>query len=278
LKFQISSKGIFMEGLSAHQAVDQLSSAQSTDVALKLFVHGFSQSERQMLEAIVKLSQRRQPPLTLLSETEAENADVVMIDCADIQTKKWANNQPWLKNKIVIRVDAAESFGRIVVKRPIQWPALPMLLARVLEQAPINSIAAQASTAKNNSVLVVDDSLAVRAQLRSLLEPHGLAVTEVDSAENAIKAAAASSYACILMDVLMPGIDGYEACRHIKSNTQGGNKSNVVMLTSRTSPFDRIKGKMAGCDAYLTKPIDPNYLREVISRYIATPVLNNAAT
>lgn len=266
-----------MESLASQQAIGKPSGMQSAEVALKLLVQGFTQSERQMLEAIVKISQRRQPPLSLISESEAENADVFMIDSADIQAKKWASNQSWLNSKVVIWVDAAEAPGRIVVRRPVQWPALPILLARVLEQAPINLTVVQATKSKNNSVLVVDDSLAVRAQLRSLLEPHGLAVTEVDSAENAIKAAAASSYACILMDVLMPGIDGYEACRHIKSNMQSGNKSNVVMLTSRTSPFDRIKGKMAGCDAYLTKPIDPNYLHEVISRYIATPVVSNAA-
>jgi DNA-binding response OmpR family regulator len=43
------------------------------------------------------------------------------------------------------------------------------------------------------------------------------------------------------------------------------------MLTSRTSPFDRIRGKMAGCDAYLTKPVNPDQLYEVISRFAAEP-------
>ena len=265
-----------MANLLSQQAFSAPSGIQPSEGALKLLVQGFTQSERQMLDAIVKLSQRRQPPLRLLGETEAENADVVMIDCSNIQTKKWAKNQTWLNSKVVIWVDADEAPGRVVVKRPIQWPALPILLARVLEQSPSQAPVVQSMTVKNNSVLVVDDSLAVRAQLRALLEPHGLSVTEVDSAENAIQAAAARSYACILMDVLMPGIDGYEACRHIKSNMHSGKKSNVVMLTSRSSPFDRIKGKMAGCDAYLTKPIDPNYLHEVISRYIRTPVVNNA--
>jgi twitching motility two-component system response regulator PilG len=247
-----------------------------SDQTLKLFVMGFSASERQMLEAIVKLSQRRQPPICLLSKAEAEDADVLMIDTADLQAKKWAISQTWMQSKVVIWVDGEESPGRTVVKRQIQWPALPMLLARVLEQSTNNLTAEQNTSAKNNSVLIVDDSLAVRAQLRSLLEPHGLAVTEVDTAEHAIEVAADKSFACILMDVLMPGIDGYEACRHIKSNSQSGNKNNVVMLTSRNSPFDRIKGKMAGCDAYLTKPIDPHYLHEVISRYIATPLAGNA--
>ncbi len=245
------------------------SKQQPGEVALKLLVMGFTQSEQQLLNAIVKLSQRRQPQLNLLGVADGENADVVMIDSADTLAKKWASNQPWLERKVVIWVDAPSAPGRTVVQRPIQWSALPILLARVLEQVPGDKRSTPATTSGNSSVLVVDDSIAVRSQLRALLEPRGLTVIEADSAESAIKAASASPYACILMDVLMPGIDGYEACRRIKQNSHAGNKSNVVMLTSRSSPFDRIRGKMAGCDAYLTKPIDPDYLHEVISRYTA---------
>ena len=67
------------------------------------------------------------------------------------------------------------------------------------------------------------------------------------------------------MDVLMPGIDGFEACRRIKAKRA---KLPVVMLTSKSSPFDRVRGKMAGCDTYLTKPVDPAQLREVLARHV----------
>ena len=70
----------------------------------------------------------------------------------------------------------------------------------------------------------------------------------------------------------MPGIDGYEACRRIKAKRFFNHSSNVVMLTSKSSPFDHIMGKMAGCDAYLSKPIDPGKLYEVISHYVEKPV------
>jgi twitching motility two-component system response regulator PilG len=172
-----------------------------------------------------------------------------------------------LKRKIVIWVDASSAQGGTAVARPIQWPTLPMLLARAMEKIPEQAAAVDIAS-KFGPVLVVDDSVAVRAQLRSQLEQRGLGVTEAASAEVGIKAAAASSYCIILMDVIMPGIDGYEACRLIKAQSK---KQVVIMLTSRTSPFDRIRGKMAGCDAYLTKPVDPGQLHEVISRYIAKP-------
>lgn len=237
----------------------------SVKVALKLLVLGFTPSERQMLDAIVKLSQRRPSPLQLVGAEEAENADIVMIDTADTGLKKWADSQFWLQSKVVIWVDEQEAPGLNVVQRPIQWSSLPMFLARVLEQT---QAVKESAVAINNTVLIVDDSLAVRAQLRSLLEPRGLIISEADNAESAIVAAATTAYACIFMDVIMPGIDGYEACRRIKSNSSRGSKANIIMLTSKSSPFHRIKGKMSGCDAYLTKPIDANYLHEVVSRYI----------
>jgi two-component system cell cycle response regulator len=256
---------------SSHQPVIDFSGTKPGEAVLKLLVQGFTQSERQLLDAIIHLSQRRLPRIELLAVSDGESADVVMIDAADAQAKKWASSQHWLERKAVIWVDAPAATGRTTVRRPIHWSALPVLLAKWLEQAPGNMPGAAAVTSESNSVLVVDDSMAVRMQLRALLEARGLTVADVDSAEAAFKAATASHYACILMDVLMPGMDGYDACRHIKANTSGGNRPTVVMLTSKSSPFDRIRGKMAGCDAYLTKPIDTEHLFEVVSRYTAKP-------
>ncbi len=244
------------------------------DAALKLLVRGFTESERQLLHAIVQLSQRRQPRINLIDGAHGQDADVIMIDGADNEARKWAGSQAWLRDKAVIWVDATGAPGHMSVPRPVQWSALPGLLARVLEQVPTGAPVVPASAARHGSVLVVDDSIAVRSQVRALLELRGFAVEEADSAEAAIEAAATSAYACVLMDVLMPGMDGYEACRRMKA---GGNRSAVIMLTSRSSPFDRIRGKMAGCDAYLTKPIEPDHLYEVISRFITKPAAIDAA-
>jgi twitching motility two-component system response regulator PilG len=268
--------GVFLRGgaikhLTLSQPVKNDAAMQPADVALKLAVRGFTQSERQMLDAIVKLSQRRQPRLELLGAGYEEDADVVMIDGTDAQAMKWAGMRLWLKRKVVIWVDTPNAQGGTSVTRPIQWPSLPMILARAMEKN--HGPAAVDTALKSGPVLVVDDSIAIRAQLRSQLEQRGLEVTEAASAEVAIKATAASSYCIVLMDVIMPGIDGYEACRLIKAQS---NKQTVVMLTSRSSPFDRIRGKMAGCDAYLTKPIDSGKLHEVISRYIAKPAGRDA--
>ena len=160
-----------------------------------------------------------------------------------------------------------------VIRRPVQWSILPILLARALEKKPGAAVPARVtaklpSRTSLRSVLVVDDSLAIRNHLRSLLEGDGFDVSTVDTVESALKVLAHQSFACVLMDVLMPGIDGYEGCRQIKGLLRGERAIPVVMLTSKSSPFDRIRGKMAGCDAYLTKPVDPQQLGDVLAQQL----------
>jgi twitching motility two-component system response regulator PilG len=75
-------------------------------------------------------------------------------------------------------------------------------------------------------------------------------------------------YTCVFLDVVLPGIDGYQVCKLIKSNKQAVKRTAVVMLTSRSSPFDKLRGSLAGCDEYLTKPVDENRLLEVIAKFL----------
>jgi two-component system, cell cycle response regulator len=251
--------------------------------ALKLAVKGLKSIERQLLNGIVRVSQYRKPSLLLLEDVFAKIADVVVVDTQDAAAMAWAHGQPWLAEKTVIWIDGSTvAQGHIAVKRPVAWPALPMIIARALESGsalnvrpsiPLTSlpVAAQApdpalSCEGPRSILVVDDSLAVRAYLRSVLEAQGFKVTEAVQVHAAMVCVLQARFDCILMDVLMPGLDGYEGCRQIKSKLRGSQAVPIVMLTSKSSPFDRIRGKMAGCDAYLTKPVDPVQLKEVLMR------------
>jgi twitching motility two-component system response regulator PilG len=265
--------------------------------ALKLAVKGLKPVERQLLDGLVKVSQRRTPRLEIVDDAQARQADVVMIDARDAQALSWARQRPWLARRAVIWIDGTEAAaGHTLVHRPVQWPILPMLLARALEAAPRNApsddpcstpgqgpapIRRAAASAHAPQILVVDDSLAVRAHLRSLLEPRGYAVTDADCVEVALQDLAQRKFDCVLMDVLMPDIDGYEGCHQIKARLRGAQAVPVVMMNCKDSPFDRIRGKMAGCDAYLTKPIDPQHLTEVLARQVqaAVPVrrINAAA-
>jgi two-component system cell cycle response regulator len=126
-----------------------------------------------------------------------------------------------------------------------------------------------AAQTEPDNVMVVDDSPAVREFMRSRLEPFAFRVDYAGSGEEAIGLTASKQYTCIFLDVVMPGIDGYQVCKMIKSR-KAIRPTAVVMLTSKSSPFDKIRGTMAGCDAYLTKPVDEEKLLEVISKFLQT--------
>lgn len=116
--------------------------------------------------------------------------------------------------------------------------------------------------------LVVDDSLAVRKQIEIEFGLLGTEVDSVDSAEAALDASSKMTYDIIFMDVVMPGMDGYAACKRIKRSALNKN-TPIVLLTSRSSSFDKIKGALAGCDTYLVKPISHNDFESVVNKYFS---------
>jgi twitching motility two-component system response regulator PilG len=117
--------------------------------------------------------------------------------------------------------------------------------------------------------LVVDDSLPVRTQMKLALRD---VATHVDFAENSDEAEAfirGGRYDVVFLDVILPGKDGYELCRMIKQDAEKRDTS-VIMLTSNSSPADRIKGKLAGCDTYLIKPVRNAVFQEVLGELADT--------
>jgi len=111
------------------------------------------------------------------------------------------------------------------------------------------------------NVLVVDDEPAVRESLRRALELEGYTVELAEDGETALeKLAGAAEPDAVILDILMPGIDGLEVCRRIRAS---GNHVPVLMLTARTEVDSRVAGLDAGADDYLSKPFA---LAELLAR------------
>jgi twitching motility two-component system response regulator PilG len=115
--------------------------------------------------------------------------------------------------------------------------------------------------------LVVDDSLPVRQQIKQHLTPLVNSIELVEDGEQALRSIANRSYDIIFLDVVLPGMDGYKICREIKRN-KNTKRTPVIMLTGKSSPFDMVKGKLAGCDTYLTKPVEGATFVEVVQKYL----------
>ena len=108
---------------------------------LRLAVMGLDANERELLESIIKVSQRRTPRLHLLSEVHARQADVLVIDAHNPAAVAWAHQHPWLVRRAVIWIDGSEAVqGHTLLRRPVQWAMLPMLLARAIEHGPAREI------------------------------------------------------------------------------------------------------------------------------------------
>lgn len=122
------------------------------------------------------------------------------------------------------------------------------------------------SASKTRRALVVDDSLTVRRQLEQELGASNVQVDSAETGERGLDLMGKNDYDIIFLDVMLPGADGYQVCKHIKKNPLL-KQIPVVMLTSKSSPFDRVRGSLAGCDTYLTKPVDYQEFRQVLEKY-----------
>jgi two-component system OmpR family response regulator len=100
-------------------------------------------------------------------------------------------------------------------------------------------------------VLVVEDDVKMAALLRRGLVEEGLSADVARTGDDALWMAAATEYDAIVLDVMLPGADGFEVCRRLR---EGGRWAPVLMLTARDAVEDRVTGLDAGADDYLTKP------------------------
>lgn len=126
-----------------------------------------------------------------------------------------------------------------------------------------------ATTKSRYAALVVDDSLPVRIQLDQVLKRFAEKVDFAETGEEAFELINSHDYDLIFLDVVLPGVDGYEICKIIKQGR--ARNTPVIMLTGNSSPADRIKGKLAGCDTYLIKPVGEAVFDEVVQNYLKKP-------
>jgi signal transduction histidine kinase len=117
----------------------------------------------------------------------------------------------------------------------------------------------------NSTVLIVDDEPSARATLEAILEGQGYHLEIAKDGKEALEKAAALLPDVILLDVMMPGMDGIEVCRRLRS-TQNLAEVPIILLTALDDRFFLVRGIEAGADDYLTKPVD----RQELTARVAT--------
>ena len=108
-------------------------------------------------------------------------------------------------------------------------------------------------------ILCVDDDPVNRELLQALLDPQGYFVIEAACGQDALNAMTQETPDLILLDVMMPGMDGFELCRQLRNNPETASLP-IILITSLHDRENRLKGIEAGADDFLTKPIDKDEL------------------
>lgn len=139
-------------------------------------------------------------------------------------------------------------------------PALAPVMDEALTMAPTTG------PLKGCKILVVDDSEDLRVLMRRYLAAAGAEMSTCGNGLEALSAATEKTYDVILMDIKMPVMDGYQAMTELRRR---GYTFPIIALTAQASTDDRQKCYLAGCDAYLSKPVDKDHLLNLVINQIA---------
>ena len=103
-------------------------------------------------------------------------------------------------------------------------------------------------------ILIVEDEESIRGFLKINLKRNGYEVIEVDNGEDGIKIAINEKPAIVILDVMLPGIDGFNVCKRIREEEKN---IGIIMLTAKSQDIDKITGLEYGADDYIVKPFNP---------------------
>jgi CheY-like chemotaxis protein len=124
--------------------------------------------------------------------------------------------------------------------------------------------------APGQTILIVEDDPAIRALIAATLGRPGRRLVEVGEGPAAVAAAHDCQPDLVLLDVGLPGLDGFGVCEQLRADPKT-REAHIMFLTARTAPVDRERAMAVGADEYLQKPFSPMALRAAIERRLAPP-------
>ena len=146
------------------------------------------------------------------------------------------------------------------------WLTVPLKIAAASAVAELGEVRPPAARRRRATVLVVEDIAANHVVTATLLRREGYRVDVAESGPEAIRMAEATAYDVVFMDLIMPGLSGYDAARRIRALPAPSSDVPIVALTATTAPEDRARCLEAGMDDMVGKPVRVAELLDVISR------------
>ena len=233
-----------------------------------------------LFKTTITMMARRGFPVALHTTSNTTPSLYLVDSDNEVACNAWRKANPYPKATLVFI--GKNNYGWMDVARldkPLKWdlltqaimssvkkPALPPP-SGWLGEMPVTNHRVINPLAKYQKpkVLIVDDSLTIRRYISLKLHDYNVDIFEAPSAEEAFVLLDAIKFSLIFMDVMLPEMDGYEACRIIKKERM--LDVPVIMTTSRDSPFDKMRGQIAGSSNYLVKPIDDTSFHQMMQQY-----------
>jgi len=260
-----------------------------------IYMMDIQQKDIQMLQRVLNVTGGSKRTYQITNNDKPEKNKIFMVNSDnDESIKKWSrrylgeNNQPTVPTIFVgKRIVKGDHLYNICL--PIRATQVLTVLDTVtikemnfIPELTIGAIADETGLSNETlekiismkeggsqfNALVVDDSLPVRKQMELELKMLGAKVYLAESGEQAIELSKMYEFDIIFLDVIMPGIDGYKVCKILKKDIKS-KKVPIVMLTGKSSPFDKVKGTLSGCDTYLTKPLEHQEFQNIARKYIS---------
>jgi len=125
-------------------------------------------------------------------------------------------------------------------------------------------------------VLVVDDSPTVRKIVQLTLQREHIRVVTAGDGLSALAAVADEQPDLILLDIMLPRMDGYNICQVVRKN-MAYRDMPIIMLSGKDGLFDKMRGKLAGSTEYITKPFDSTELVQTVKRHLDTAAIRERA-
>lgn len=207
-------------------------------------------ADNKAMQAWYQLAERKSPPVLLLA-TATES----------VPFAKYYFSRPYGPAKVLMWLDRIVSDLRSHVPQVQLFTSDEKLAHRELY------LSSQEIVPERHRALVVDDSPTVRKQLVLELGNFNIKVDTAENGEQGLELLKLIRYDIIFLDVVMPGTDGYQVCKLIRRN-QSSKLIPIVMLTSKASPFDKVRGSLAGCSTYLTKPVGYEEFYQALEGYL----------
>lgn len=261
---------------------------------ISVLLIGVEQKECLLLKGIFQLSQSREREYHFIEDNRSDYEKFLYADIVISDKDSLPSVQEWKK----LSTQAGEELSATTVfltrhksttgkHIEIQKPLIALRVLNTLDcieiinkntsdQTAINTETVTSSIndtnnykeiSSNNHILVIDDSLPIRKHIEHELTKFNCSVDFAASAEDGLTLIQNNKYNLVLLDVVLPGMDGYELCKLIKRD-KALKQTHIIMLTSKSSPFDKVRGSLAGCDNYLTKPVDVNKFNKLVQKHL----------